>query len=204
MSNDTVNILGATCNNYELQPPVYIQVRRETLLHNEIGNPTDPLDYNAIASKLIVDANDVAPPFVRVIPTDYTQTVTVYPCEDETEVQAVATLKALRVLCAGNFTAVLYSPTQPKIYAEQQEFIGLDQVPTYISPDEPVPPGDYFDIDIDLENGPVPTDPSLSQYIGFVHLEFHLDNPLGSENGPGTYFFVVHPMAKIKKTSDPS
>lgn len=80
---------------------------------------------------------------------------------------------------------------------------GLDQIADYISPDEPIPSPNDFDVDIDLRNGPVPTDSSQAQYIGFTYMDFAPDNP-DEPNGNGTYFFVVNAWARIKYKSEPS
>ncbi|MGL6106944.1 hypothetical protein [Romboutsia sp.] len=199
MSNDTnFNALDISCNTYQPQKPVYMSIRRENFLYMGIGNPVDPYDYNAIASKIVIGTNDVVPPLSVVIPTDYTQIATVYPCGDNRPVESEATIRALRVICGGFFAPVIYSPVVNKVFDGKEQFIGLDQVVDYISPDDLVPPSSDYTIDVVLEDGPH-VDSSLAQYIGYIAIHFAPDDPVGAPNGPGAYFFVVHPKAKIKR-----
>ncbi|MGL5693030.1 MAG: hypothetical protein ACRCXA_03075 [Peptostreptococcaceae bacterium] len=192
---------GPACSTYENLPPIYLSVRRETLLHIGIGNPDNPRDFDAIANNTMVYANDVNPPFERVISTVIPgATVEVELCQNQQPKNIPVDLQGCRVIVSGTYGALLVSQTKNVALDYYEQFLGLDQIVDYFAIGATLPPPESFDIDIDLTNGGA----NHPNYIGYVALQFALDNPAGDENGPGTYFFAVHPKAKIKYIHEPS
>lgn len=196
-------IQSVSCRKREPLSPLYLSVRRDRFLHFNIGNPDDPYDYNAIASLIKVYANDVNPPLCAVFPQVVPQTVPVYPCGPGSDaVNGIAEIIGVTVVAGGLFTPILYSHPVG-IFTTGELMFGLNQTADYISPNDTIPTPDEFDIDIDLQDGPIPTDSSQAQYIGFTYMDFAPDNP-NEPNGNGTYFFVVNALARVKYKSEPS
>ncbi len=192
--------MAINCNTqYELQDPIYLNVRRNSLLHAGIGNPDDPYDYAAISSKVIAYVNDVNPPFSRMKFSHSKTEVSVYPCNPNQPVKAEVTLFACECILSGVFSPVILAPTIGFAFAAQEVFIGLDQIVDYIIPGGIFPDPENYDIDIDLMNG----GPDHPDYIGYTVLQFQPDNP-ANPMGDGSYFFVIWPQARIKDTGHPS
>ncbi len=181
------------CSNiYEAQEPVYLYVRRETLLFNGIGNPDDPYDLDAISSELQAYTNDVIPPFAEVKLEHAMLEVTTYPCGPDIPIPGTARVFAVEGIVSGTYTIFIYSPRLLKAFAQHDEFVGLIQYVDYLdSLSQGIPNPADFRIDIDLINNP-----QHPEYIGYTVLQFVPDDA-SDPMGPGSYFFVVLPTARI-------
>jgi hypothetical protein len=194
---------SSVCRRRQPVPPVYLNVRKETLNHVNIGDPANPYDYSEILSKVIIYANDVAKPFLRLIKESYQIPQKIpYPCENTPgEIDASIELEQWRAIASGTFYPIAYAQTIG-LLAGVEDFVGVDQVVYYCASGEfPYVESD-FDIDIDLVNGD-PSDPTKPGGTGYTLLKFTPDNP-DDLNGPGAYFFVVEPLVRVKLISDPS
>lgn len=190
---------GLSCATYEMQPPIYISVRREVLLHNYIGNPDDPKDFSSIIENVLVYANDINPPFIRVLSEEvYGGDISASICPDLPGITVPVMLQGCRVITSGNYTALLSSSAKNVVFNDYTQFVGLDQIVDYLAPNQTLPDANTFDIDIDLENGMI----NDMETIGYTNLVYVYDIPEGQPgydpNGNGYYFFTVMPKAKVK------
>ncbi len=193
----------SVCRQYQPVPPVYLNIRKETLNHVGIGDPTNPYDYSEIISKVVVYANDVTEPFLRLIKQSYQIPQKVpYPCENVPgEIDASIELEQWRAIASGTFHPIAYSANIGAL-AGVEDFVGVDQIIYYCASGEfPYVQSD-FDIDIDLVNGD-PSNPDTPGGTGYTLVKFFPDDP-NTPNGPGAYFFVVEPLVRVKLASDPS
>lgn len=194
---------SSVCKHYQPVPPVYLNVRKETLNHVNIGDPTNPYDYSEILSKVIIYANDVAKPFLRLIKESYKIPQKIpYPCENVPgEIDASIELEQWRAIASGTFYPIAYAQTIG-LLAGVEDFVGVDQIIYYCASGEfPYVEGD-FDIDIDLVDGD-PSNPDTPGGTGYTLVKFFPDDP-NTPNGAGAYFFAVEPLVRVKLISDPS
>ncbi|WP_195251474.1 hypothetical protein [Romboutsia sp. 1001713B170207_170306_H8] len=190
---------GLSCATYEMQPPIYIEVRREVLLHNGIGNPDNPNDFSSIIDNVLVYANDINPPFIRVLSEEvYGGDISASVCPNSPSISIPIMLQGCRVIASGNYTALLSSLSKNVAFNYYNQFVGLDQIVDYLAPNKTLPSPSIFDIDIEFENGIIDD----KETTGFTNLIYVYDIPEGqlgfNPNGNGYYFFTVIPKVKIK------
>lgn len=184
-------------NEYLPLHPVYLQVRRDTLLHLGVGNPDDPYDYTDITQKVTAFANDVAQPFVTLHKDIKSVDVSVQsPCDDTLTIPATASLEQWSATASCNYSPILYV-TGVGIIAGQQVFMGIEQIVYNCKPGEFPYTTDNCDLTFKFQNGV-----GVGGGIGYVFVRFNPDDPSDTTpNAPGDYFFVIRPSAKIYITN---
>ncbi|MGL4911916.1 MAG: hypothetical protein ACRC3Y_05715 [Romboutsia sp.] len=189
MQNDNLN-----CKDWKELPPVYLNIRRETLIHLGIltlnDDPSSPKTIDKLKTSIHGYINNVMLPFVRLNDTEDTINLPIpSPCQDGLPINGSVAIVTRKVYAAGTFAPILFHATNG-LLAGTQEFVGLDQIAEVFLPGQhPGENDDYYIKIILTVNG----DPNHISPTGYDEVSYAPD-PIGDM---GTYFFRCMPAAQV-------
>lgn len=172
--------------------PVYLSVRRDTLVHLGIVNPSDPYDFSLILENVSAFINDVRATFSReFLETELCPITVDNNCNGTiSKVPAFVKVNKLKVVAANRFAPTLYAKNHGLLDIEQ-DFIGLDQF--VIINTDTANLGSGYDLNFELLNK---SDPPNPVFDGKGY-DFIMYQPNPGDSNNGQYFFRLSAKVQI-------